>query len=40
MKVIVTIVEPATVRRILRSMGLPTEIPSRAPPQGFPDEGD
>ncbi|MBI3858102.1 MAG: hypothetical protein HY293_20670 [Planctomycetes bacterium] len=39
MKVIATIVEPGTVRRILRSMGLPCEVPSRAPPEDFPDEG-
>lgn len=33
MKVISTITEPGLVRRILRSMGLSTEIPSRAPPR-------
>jgi hypothetical protein len=36
MKVISTITEPGLVRRILRSMGLSTEIPSRAPPRGSP----
>jgi hypothetical protein len=36
MKVIATITEPGLVRRILRSMGLSTEIPARAPPRSFP----
>ena len=36
MRVISTITEPMTVRRILRSMGLSTEIPARAPPRGSP----
>jgi hypothetical protein len=30
MKGIATIVEPGTLRRILRSMGLPADFPSRA----------
>jgi len=36
MKVIATISEPFTVRKILRSMGLSTEIPPRAPPRASP----
>ena len=36
MKVISTITEPSTVRAILRSLGLSTEIPARAPPRDPP----
>ena len=39
MKVIACLTEPATVRKVLRSMGLSPEIPARSPPRD-PPQGD